>query len=339
MITKETPSDAKDGHAPMRARLRFKLPANLLLLPALVATFVAGAFVSPVFLNPSNIVDNIAGSSAPLALLSLGLTLILLTDNFDLSLQSTVGFAPMLAGLLMVPSEFGGVGANLNPFLGFVIALVLGAGIGAFNAMLIVKVGLNGFMVTLSMLIVVSGLTLGFSNGRTVSPLPDSFTYLGNTHWLGVPVSVWLVGAISLVIGGFLRYHRIGRSIYAIGGNLEAARASGISVDRIRVGVFVVGGALAALGGIVISGITSAVTANQGNNMIFSAFAAVVIGGVSLQGGKGTVLGVLSGVLLLGAITNVLTLAQVSSFWIDAIYGVVILLALLVGRIGGKGHV
>ena len=335
-MTKKQDSSRVPAEPRPKRGVRVQLPANLLLFPAILVTFIIGALVSPTFLTPANIVQNIGSSSAPLALLSLGVMLIMLTANFDLSLQSTIGFAPMVAALLMTPASLGGTGLELNPYLGLVLALVIGAAISAFNGFLVVKIGLNGFMVTLAMLIVVSGLTLGFSNGQTLSPLPKPFTYLGNEQWAGIPVSVWMVGFLALILGGFLRFHRAGRAIYAIGGNLNAARASGIRVDAIRVGVYVVGGALAALAGVVTSGITSAVTASQGNNTIFSAFAAVVIGGVSLNGGKGTVLGVLMGVLLLGSITNVLTLAQVSSFWIDACYGVVILLALLVGRIGGK---
>lgn len=342
MNTSYSVEDTKDAvmNEPTRKlRLKVVLPANMLLLPALIATFMIGAFVSPVFLTPANLIQNIGGSSAALALVSLGLTLILITGNMDLSLESTVGFAPMVAALLVVPTSYGGIGTELDTGLGLLLTLALGGTIGLINSILIVRTGLNGFMVTLAMLIIVRGLTLGFSNGLTVSPLPDAYTYLGSTMWLGIPVSIWLVAAISIIIGFFLKYHQIGRAMYAIGGNIHAARASGIRVDLVRSAAFAVGGVLAALGGIVITGITGAVTAGQGTNMIFTAFAAVVIGGVSLQGGKGTVVGVLFGVLLLGTITNVLTLAQISGFWIDACYGVVILLALLVGRATHKDPV
>jgi len=313
-----------------------RLPTNMLLLPALVVTLVVGAVVSPSFLTESNILQNIGGNSAPLALVSFGEMLILITGNFDLSLQSTVGFAPMVAALLMSPVSTGGTGFGLNPYLAIMLTLLLGAAIGAVNAVMVVKLGLNAFMVTLAMLIVLSGLDLGLSNGETMSPLPGPYVYLGNADWLGIPVSVWVVVALGLILGGVLKHHQLGRAVYAIGGNSDAARTAGIRVDAIRSGTFIIGGMFAALGGIAIAGITSAVTSSQGNNMIFSVFAAVVIGGVSLQGGRGSVLGVISGVLLLGMITNVLTLSQISAFWIDACYGLVILLALMIGRLAGR---
>jgi simple sugar transport system permease protein len=138
-----------------------------------------------------------------------------------------------------------------------------------------------------------------------------------------------------LIAGLVLRYHRLGRALYAIGGNPEAARAAGIRVERITWGVYVLAGILAALGGLAITGYVGAISANQGNGLIFTVFAAAVIGGISLDGGKGTMFGALTGVLLLGVVQNVLTLAQVPSFWIQAIYGAIILGSLMIARFAG----
>jgi simple sugar transport system permease protein len=147
---------------------------------------------------------------------------------------------------------------------------------------------------------------------------------------------VWLAAVAFAFAAFMLRYHRLGRALYAIGGNPEAARAAGIRVERITWGVFVLGSALAALGGIVVTGYVGAINANQGNGMIFTVFAAAVIGGISLDGGKGTMFGALTGVLLLGVVQNLLTLAQVPSFWIQAIYGAIILGSLMVARMAGE---
>jgi simple sugar transport system permease protein len=149
---------------------------------------------------------------------------------------------------------------------------------------------------------------------------------------LGLPLAVWLAALSFIVAGVVLRYHRLGRALYAIGGNPEAARAAGIRVERITWGVYIVAGALAAVGGLFTVGYVGAISANQGNGMIFTVFAAAVIGGISLDGGKGTMFGALTGVLLLGIVQNVLTLAQVPSFWIQAIYGAIILGSLAVAR-------
>jgi simple sugar transport system permease protein len=130
-----------------------------------------------------------------------------------------------------------------------------------------------------------------------------------------------------------LGYHRWGRALYAIGGNIDAARAAGIKVDAMRWSAFILAGILASAAGLILAGRLGAVSANQGNGMIFTVFAAAVIGGISLDGGRGSVLGALGGVVLLGVLENVLTLAQVQTFWVQAIYGVIILLSLVFARV------
>src|SRR6266851_4082558 len=153
--------------------------------------------------------------------------------------------------------------------------------------------------------------------------------------WFGIPVSVWVTVSTFIVAAAFLRYHRVGRAMYAIGGNLEAARAAGIKVDRIRIGVFMVASVLAAVGGLMQAGRVTAVTAGQGSNLIFGVFAAAVIGGVSLDGGRGRMVGALTGVILLSLVTNILTLSNISSTWIDAVDGAIILIALGLAKVIG----
>jgi simple sugar transport system permease protein len=188
----------------------------------------------------------------------------------------------------------------------------------------------------LAMLILLRGTTVGMTNGRTLFDLPPEFLYLGTASWLGVPVAIWIAGFLYIVVGIVMRYHRIGRAIYAIGGNAEAARIAGIPVERVTWGIFVLGGLLAALAGLMLTGRIASVVASQGQNMIFYVFAAAVIGGISLNGGQGRLIGALTGVLLLGVLQNVLTLSQIAAFWIDAAYGAIILLSLLVTRLTGE---
>jgi simple sugar transport system permease protein len=176
---------------------------------------------------------------------------------------------------------------------------------------------------------------LGTTNGKTLFDLPDGYLYLGSGKWLGVPVSIWIAGILYLVFGLFLRFHRLGRALYAIGGNADAARAAGIRVERVLWGTLIVSGTLAALAGLMLTGRIASVVTSQGQNMIFYVFAAAVIGGISLNGGKGRLLGALTGVLLLGILQNVLTLAEIPAFWIDAVYGGIILVALVLGRVTG----
>ncbi len=307
---------------------------DLALLPALILLIVVGAMVSPVFLNAANIIT-ILTSSAALALVVLAESLIVITGKFDLSLESTAGFAPAIGAMLVLPAANFGFGVEVPTAVGLLAVLAIGAVVGFLNGFMVVGLRLNAFIVTLAMLIILRGMLVGATSGRTLFDLPDAFYALMTVTVLGLPLSVWLAAIAFLVAGFILRYHRLGRALYAIGGNPEAARAAGIRVERVTWAVYILAGVLAAVGGLVITGYVGAISANQGNGMIFTVFAAAVIGGISLDGGKGTMLGALSGVLLLGVVQNLLTLAQVPSFWIQAIYGAIILGSLIIARFAG----
>lgn len=310
---------------------------ELALLPVIVLLLVIGAFVNPAFMTANNFI-NVAQQSAALGTVVVAETLILLTGKFDLSLQSTYGLAPMVGAWLIVSKDGQGLGTEWNPFIGIAIVLLVGLIVGTINGFLVIKLGFNAFIFTLAMLILLAGIQVGIVNGRTIYHLPDAYIYLGSQSFLSVPVSVWVTGVIFLCAALFLRYHRVGRAIYAIGGNTEAARAAGIQVDRIRISVFIVGGLLAALAGLMTAGQVVAVTANQGNNLIFSVFAAAVIGGISLDGGRGRMVGALTGVILLALVTNILVLSQIQTFWIDAATGLIILIALALARVIGTAR-
>ena len=313
---------------------------ELALLPVIVLLLVVGTFENPAFLTSDNFI-NVAQLAAPLGVVVVAETLILLTGKFDLSLQSTYGLAPMVGAWLIVSPDGQGLGTNWNPFLGIAIVLLVGLVVGAFNGFLVIKLGFNAFIFTLAMLILLMGIQVGIVSGRTIYHLPNEFIYLGSASLFGVPVSVWVTAVIFLLSALFLRYHRVGRAIYAIGGNTEAARAAGIHVDRIRIGVFIVASLLAAIAGLMTAGQDVAVTASQGNGLIFTVFAAAVIGGISLDGGRGRMVGALTGVILLALVTNILnllppSLAQFQTFWIDAATGLIILIALALARLIGS---
>ena len=308
------------------------------LVPVLVILLVVGSLVSSVFLTESNLAG-VGQQVSALGVVVVGESLILLIGGMDLSLESTYGLAPMVAAWLILPVADYGNGLKLNPYLGILVLLAVGAVIGLVNGLLIVKGRLNGFIVTLGMTIVLAGLQSGVVKAQSLYALPVAFGYLGSAYVGGVPVSLIVAVAIFVLVGLFLRYHRTGRAIYAVGGNPAAARAAGIKVDRVRIGVYVAGSVLAAIGGLMEAGRVSAVTAQQGygEGIIFSVFAAAVIGGVSLKGGRGNMVGAATGVILLGLVQNILDLANVSNYWIEAIDGLVILLALFLARvIGGE---
>jgi len=322
------------GEALRRRASAFRF-RELTLVPAIVIAILAGALISDAFLTTRNFL-NILQQSSELSVLVIAEALILIAGKFDLSLESTVALPPMLAAWLIVSdTTFGGSGIGLNVWLAILVLFATGALIGFANGFLVVRLHLNAFIVTLAMLILLRGVTLGITNGKTLFDLPSEFLYLGSGKWLGVPVSIWIAGILYLVIGLFLRYHRIGRAIYAVGGNAEAARAAGIRVERLIWSLYVVAGLLAALAGLMLTGRIASVVASQGQNMIFYVFAAAVIGGISLNGGRGRLVGALTGVLLLGILQNVLTLSQIAAFWIDAAYGLIILVSLILARVTG----
>ncbi|XVV04283.1 ABC transporter permease [Actinosynnema sp. CA-248983] len=304
---------------------------DLALVPAIIVLLVVGAVVSPVFLTADNLVA-VVQQQSELSLLVLGQALILIAGKMDLSLESTIGIAPALAIALVIPAASNGLGIELPAWTAIPLCLLAGALIGGLNGFLILKLGLSGFMVTLGMLTMLRGLQEALTKGQTLFDVPESFLYLGATTWLGLPAAVWI--CVLLFAAGIfvLSYVRQGRSLYAVGGNKEAARAAGIRVDRVVWTVLIVGGVLAAVAGILMTGRLGTVAVTQGSGMIFKVFAAAVIGGISLQGGKGTLFGALSGVLMLGLVENILRLLSVSGFYINASYGAVIILALVVTR-------
>jgi simple sugar transport system permease protein len=330
---------APPGGGPVGSRFRgmnVSVLREVALLPVLVLLIVVGTVVSPAFFTVSNFAG-IGQQSSALGVVVVGESLILLIGGMDLSLESTFGLAPMVAAWLIVPVAAYGAGTDLSPYLGILVLLAVGAVVGLVNGLLIVKGRLNGFIVTLGMTIVLAGLQNGIVKAQSLFNLPPAFGYLGAASIGQVPVSLIVAVVIFILTGLFLRYHRAGRAIYAVGGNQAAARAAGIKVERVKIGVYVVGSMLAAIGGLMEAGRVSAVTGQQGygEGIIFSVFAAAVIGGVSLKGGRGNMVGAASGVILLGIVSDILDLAQVSNYWIEAIDGAVILFALFLARVVG----
>jgi ribose/xylose/arabinose/galactoside ABC-type transport system permease subunit len=314
-----------------RPRLRVARLRDFALLPAIGVLLIVGALVDRAFFTPDNLI-NVLYSQTELGLLVLAETLILVAGKFDLSLEATIGLAPAVG--VLAPGWLG-----LSSIWAIPICLAVGIVVGAFNGLLIVKFRLSAFVLTLGMLITLHGLVVALTKGASIFKLPATFKYPGNTLWGGIPVSVWICAVLFAVGIVALGYLRQGRALYAIGGNVDAARAAGIRTDRVLIGVYIVGGVLAAFAGLLYSGHYGSVAASQGNGMIFQVFAAAVIGGVSLDGGKGTVFGALCGVIVLGLISNILVFAGVPAEWNQAINGVIIILALVLSRVtSGKAQ-
>jgi len=314
---------------------------SLALIPVIIVVMIAGALISPAFLTPVNLFNNILAFSAALGILVIAESIILIGGYFDLSLQSTVGFSIVLFMFLSTDGASGKPGIGLPIWLAALIAIGAVIVIGLFNGVVVSVLNLNAFIVTLAMLILLQGLTLGISNGQTYVQVPEFILYLGSGDILGIPIQAVIFVASFALAALFMKYAPTGRAIYALGGSKMAAQAAGIKVKRLSIGLFIFGSLLAMLAGVLLVGQVASVPSNLGTNMIFTVFAAAVLGGIDLNGGRGSVLGAALGVLLLAIIQNILTLSQVPSFWINAAYGGIIVIALLVGRLSplrGQGR-
>ena len=320
-----------------KANLLMRLPLReYVLLPIIALAIVAGWLLSPAFLTFDNMI-NILQQSSELSILVLAESVILIGGKFDLSLESIVGFAPMVgAWLISKDVAQGGSGVGLDGYSGILAVFIVGGLIGFVNGVFVVRLRLNAYISTLAMLILLRGTTVGITNGVTLFDMPPSFVYLGSAQWAGIPASIWCAAALYAIFIVLMRYHRVGRAVYAVGGNPEAARIAGIPVERLTIGLFIAGGLLAALAGLMLSGRIASVVTSQGQNMIFYVFAAAVIGGINLNGGEGRLFGALTGVILLGILQNMLVLSQIAAFWVDAAYGAIILLSLIIARLGGQ---
>lgn len=305
------------------------------MYPVLLLLVIVGAIVAPAFLTSRNLI-NILEQVSVLGLTTIGLTFVVMIGRLDLSLEGIVGFAPMLAAVMLVPAAAGGFGVELPGWMGLIVALGVAALIGWFNGFMVVKVGLNPFISTLGLLVLLRGGVLIISNGRSIYSPGDALTYLGSAKILGLPVSVIVFLSVATIVGLVFQFHRYGRALYAVGGNEEAARAAGINVDRMIWSAFIFAALLSGLAGVLMTGRLDSAVTTQGQGIIFSAFAAAVIGGVSLGGGKGTIIGVVSGVLLIGVINNLLTLAQVPSFYVQASTGAVIIIAAVLTTVASR---
>lgn len=293
------------------------------ILFSLVAVF---GLTIPSFLEPSNFVNMFYASSA-LAMIVLAQAVCLISGSFDLSVESTLGFAPMIAVLLMTEWLPG-----FNPYLAVLVTLGTGVLIGLINAFFVVKVRVNPFLQTLAMLIVLRGIML-YLVPLSIFGFPKPFSYAGGGFVGGLPVAIPIVLVSYGILAFILTRTVFGRHLYAVGGNLQAALTCGINVNRVRGLAFVISGLLAAGGGLLLTGRMDSITNVMGEGQALLTFAGAILGGVSLQGGIGKVSGVLGGVLVLGVIDNALTLIGMNPYLIYATKGLILFAAIVVDQL------
>lgn len=317
-----------------RAALEFLLD-NLVWVLLIVVLAAFSLFVPHFF--QIGIFSNIIEQSTFVGVMAIGLALVVIAGHMDLSVESVAALSAMVTGMLFCTSGIG-MGLTVSPEwllipISLVIAMAVGAAIGIVNGFLVVKVKLNAFIVTLASYIWVRGLVVAISGGRSAQDLAPAIRIIGIQTILYIPLIAWIAIACFALFTFILAKTPFGRHLTMIGGNEAAVFRAGIKVDRILLVAFVLAGAISGLAGWLLAIRTSGATANLGTGMLFNAFAAVVIGGVSLKGGVGQLPGVYAGVLLLSSIHTAINLMGLPANYTQVILGFLVLAAVLLDTV------
>ncbi len=280
---------------------------------------------------------NIIESSTMVAVMAIGLAIVIIAGNMDLSVESVAALSAMVTGILFCSHGIG-IGWALTPAwlalpISIIIALLVGAVIGALNGALVVRLKMDAFIVTLASFIWVRGLVVALSGGRSAQDLTPSIRFIGIDTFLSIPLIAWIAIFCFIVFSFIMRVTPFGRHIIMVGGNRIATFRAGIKVDRLLLISFILSGAIAGLAGWLLAIRTSGASAGLGQGMLFQAFAAVVIGGVSLKGGIGQLPGVYAGVLLLHAIQTAINLMGLPAHYTQVILGALVLAAVLLDTV------
>ncbi|MEU5853537.1 ABC transporter permease [Saccharopolyspora shandongensis] len=286
---------------------------------ALIVVFIVLSIIAPAFLTADNLF-NLGSQTSVNAVMAVGVTLVIITGGIDLSVGSVAALSGVLGVLLM--AEYG-----FNPLVGVVGGILVGAVAGLVNGLLVSVVGLPPFIATLGMLSVARGLVLIATGAVAVFGAPESFRLLGQGVINSIPIPVLLIALVAVAGHVVLTRTRLGRYAYVMGSNMEAARLSGVPVRRYTTSVYVLSGALAGLGGMIAASRIHSGQPNFGEGLELDVIAAVVIGGASLFGGRGTVWGSLIGAFLVAVIRNGAVQLNISTFYQNVLIGVIIWLA------------
>lgn len=271
--------------------------------------------------------------------ISVGMTLVVITAGIDLSVGSILALCGAItASLLKNGIEI----SALDVFIGFtllgavIVGILAGGALGAFNGLAITRFKVPPFVATLAMLTIARGLTMLWTGGFPISGLGKDFAVIGTGWFLGIPVPVWISVVVIIIAIILTNKTKFGRYIYAIGGNENAAKLSGINIKKVKIWVYALAGALSAIGGLLVTSRLDSAQPNAGMSYELDAIAAVVIGGTSLSGGRGKIIGTVLGAIIIGVLNNGLVLLDVSPFWQQVVKGLVILLAVVIDRTGAK---
>lgn len=294
---------------------------NLFLILALF--IIIGSLLSDKFLTVQNLI-NIFQQSAFIGIVAIGMTFVILVAGIDLSVGSILALSGMLVSLLL--------SQGMSPTLAIILTLIAGAVLGLISGFLSTKFMVPAFIATLAMMVTARGLALLTTDGQPIYNLPESFQILGGNIFGRIPIPVMIWITLTILAFFVLKYTTIGRKLYAIGGNEESARLSGISVKKYITATFVISGFTSALAGILMASWLTVGQPTAGQALELDAIAAVVIGGTSLFGGRGGIGGTFIGVLIMSMIINIFNLLGLSSYYQSVFMGIIIVFALILNQ-------
>lgn len=297
------------------------------ILVIYLAMLVLLSLAVPYFFSLENALG-IALSVSTVGIVACTMLFCLASGDFDLSVEAVVAFSGVLAAVVI--RDTGSI------LLGVLSGVLAGGLVGFMNGLVIAKLRINALMTTLAAMWIVRGLGFIVSNGVAVGIIKEKFYVLGNSFFVGIPSPIWIMAACFAVFGVLLNKTTYGRNTLAIGGNKEAARLAGIPVDRIKITIFAIQGLVAGLAGVVLASRMTSGQPNTSQGFSLDVISACVLGGVSLSGGVGTIIGVIVGVLIMGTVQNAMNLLNMPVFYQYVVRGVILLLAVLFDQLKQK---
>ncbi len=309
-----------------KKKIKIAVPREIGVLVVLILILIIMSIASPVFLTPTNLV-NVIRQCVEIGIMAIGMTFLIVNGDMDLSIGSAFAVCAMIGGTLFKYEM-------CSPTVAFIVMLLVGLGLGAVNGLLVTRVGIPAFIVTLGTMKIYRSLAYAISGGTSVSVFPESAT--GSWVWSfgakinGVPVQIFIMIAMFVIAHIVLRKTVYGNRVYATGGNERAARLSGINTKNTRLYAFLIQGLCCAVAAVISLAYLNSVTTTSGEGREMDCIAAVILGGAALSGGRGTIVGSFIGVLIMGIVKNGMVLLSVPVFWQDGFIGLVVILAVLV---------
>ncbi len=294
------------------------------IMAVLIALCVLISIINPAFYSLTNIM-NILRQTSYVTIVAFVSTLVFITAGLDLSVGSIIGLGGLISAVSIVYF-------HMPSWVAVIAGLLVGLLFGLFNGFTVVKGKIPALIVTLGTLYMARGFMNVITEGRPVYPLPENFNEIGNGTLFGIPYSVIIALVMLLIIHFVLKYTIYGRQIYAVGGNEETSRLSGINVDAIKISVYVLSAVSAAFSGIIITSRMGSGQVSTGTGWELTVIASVIIGGTSMFGGSGTVFGTLLGALLMAVLANGMVLMRISAFWQNVLIGAIIILAVAIDQ-------